>query len=219
MAVSKLSLVTLVVAKTELEKLIEKLYEFQAFHPNEQPPFYEEFSLTQLKSKSLDVYMQINNIVEQLQGEKRYDFKSIFKDYDKVQIKATDWTDLTNKATKELTRIRSKLLCKIKLTTRDLSNLVMFREAILIVFSVLTRIKIVHELKYFVTIQGYIPSKSEIRFREQFSRWYCDIIPIRKQNMDKKKGEQLEVDLSLHPPSIPTLLENPKFMKMFESVK
>lgn len=218
MAVSKLSLVTLVAAKTELEELIETLYEFQNFHPNEQPPFYEEFFLTQLKSKSLDVYMQLNSIVEKLQGEKKHDFKPIVEDYDKVQIKATDWTDLTKTATKELTRIRSKLLCKMKLTTRDLSNLVMFREAILIVFNVLTRIKIVHELKYFVTIQGYIPSKSEFRFREQFSRWYCDITPIRKQSMDKKRGEQLEASPSPLPPSIPTLLENPKFMKMFESV-
>ena len=61
---------------------------------NEQPPFYEEFFLTQLKSESLDVYMQLNSIVEKLEGEKKYDFKPVVEDYYKVQIKATDWTNI-----------------------------------------------------------------------------------------------------------------------------
>lgn len=217
MAVSQLSLVTIIVAKTELEDLIGNLYEFQDFHPNEQPPFYEEFFLTQLKSKSLDMHMQFNSIIKKLQEEKKYNFKPFVENADKVQVNATDWTDLTNRATKEIIRIRSKLSCKIKLTSNDLSNLVMLREATLIVSNVLTRIKIVHELKYFVTIQGYISSKSEARFKEQFHRWYCHIMPIKKESRGRRE-EQPELNASPPPPSIPTLLENPKFMKMFENV-
>ena len=219
MAISQLSLVTVIVAKAELEELIGNLYEFQVFHPNDEPPFYEEFFLTQLKSKSLDIHMQLNSIIEKLQEEKKYDFGPFVENPDKVHVNVTNWTDLTNKAAREVIRIRSKLLCKIKLTSNDLSNLVTLREATLIVYNVLTRIKIVHELKYFVTIQGYISSKSESRFKEQFWKWYCHIAPIRKESRERKRDEQRELNASqTPPPSIPTLLENPKFMKMFENV-
>ena len=161
MAISQLSLVTIIVAKAELEDLIGNLYEFQVFHPNDEPPFYEEFFLTQLKSRALDMHMQLNSIIEKLQEEKKYDFRPFTEYPDKVLVNATDWTELTNRATREIIRIRSKLLCKMKLTSNDLSNLVTLRETTLIVSNVLTRIKLVHELKYFVIIQGYISSKSE----------------------------------------------------------
>lgn len=217
MAISQLSLVTIIVAKAELEDLIGNLYEFQEFHPNDEPPFYEDFFLTQLKSRSLDMHIQLNSIIEKLQEEKKYDFKPLVENPDKVQVNATDLTDLTNRATNVVIRIRSKLSCKIKLTSNDLSNLVMLKEATLIVSNVLTRIKLVHELKYFVTIQGYISSKSEVRFKEQFHRWYCHTTPIKKESRGRRT-EQPELNASPPPPSIPTLLENPRFMKMFENV-
>jgi V/A-type H+-transporting ATPase subunit I len=216
-AISQLSLVTIIVAKAELEDLIGNLYEFQEFHPNDEPPFYEDFFLTQLKSRSLDMHIQLSSIIEKLQEEKKYDFKPFVENPDKVQVNATDLTDLTNRATNVVIRIRSKLSCKIKLTSNDLSNLVMLKEATLIVSNVLTRIKLVHELKYFVTIQGYISSKSEVRFKEQFHRWYCHTTPIKKERRGRRK-EQPELNSSPPPPSIPTLLENPRFMKMFENV-
>ena len=218
MAISQLSLVTIIVAKAELEDLIGNLYEFQVFHPNDEPPFYEEFFLTQLKSRALDMHMQLNSIIEKLQEEKKYDFRPFTEYPDKVLVNTTDWTELTNRATREIIRIRSKLLCKMKLTSNDLSNLVTLRETTLIVSNVLTRIKLVHELKYFVIIQGYISSKTEARFKEQFHRWYCHITPITKESRGRRSKEQLELNASPPPPSIPTLLENPKFMKMFENV-
>ena len=98
MAISQLSLVTVIVAKAELEELIGNLYEFQVFHPNDEPPFYEEFFLTQLKSKSLDIHMQLNSIIEKLQEEKKYDFGPFVENPDKVHVNVTNWTDLTNKA-------------------------------------------------------------------------------------------------------------------------
>lgn len=222
MVISQLSLVTIVVAKSELESLIGNIYEFHDFHPNEEPPFYEEFFLTQLKSKSRDMHIQINSIIEALQKEKEYDFRPFIENAEKVQVNATDWTDLNNRSAREIIRIKSRLSCKTKLSRDDLSNLVMLREITLIVSDVLTRIKFVHQLRYFVTIQGYIPTKDVARFEEQFRRWYCHIIQIRKEGRSRR-GELLGFNVptpSTPPPplSVPTRLENPKFMKIFEDV-
>jgi len=215
MAISQLSLVTIIGPKTELEELIIQLYEFQEFHPNEDPPFYEEFILTQLKSRSVDLHMQCNSIIENLQEQRRYDFRPFVEKSDKVQVNAASWTDLINRATNEIMKIRSKLSCKIRLTKSDLSNLVILRETTFIISNILTRIKIRYRLKFFVTIQGYIPTKSEDRFKENFHKWYCHIRPIKKERIERTEVNGLA---SSSPPSIPTRLENPKFMKMFENV-
>jgi V/A-type H+/Na+-transporting ATPase subunit I len=213
MAISQLSLVTIIGAKIELEELIIQLYKFQDFHPSEAPPLYEEFGLTQLKSRSLDLHIQCNSIIKELQEKRRYNFTPFIEKSNKVQVTATNWTDLTNRAMKMITRIKSKLACSIKLTSNDLSNLVILREATFVISNVLTRIKFVHTLKYFVTIRGYIPTKSEGRFKEYLHKWYCHLMPIRKGRI-----ERIEVDEPSTTPIIPTRLENPKFMKMFENI-
>jgi vacuolar-type H+-ATPase subunit I/STV1 len=202
LAISQLSLVTILVAKCELEDLIAQLYEFQEFHPNEEPPFYEAFFLTQLKSRALDTYLQLNGIIEELKY--KYDLESL-ESSTKKEVHAADWAFLLNGCANEIAKIKSKLSCKIKLTIRDLLNLVLSREIALIIHEVLKRIKIAEELKYFVTIQGYIPSKLEAKFKRNFYNWYYEITPIRK-------GSDRNV------PTVPTLLENPKFIKTFEGI-
>lgn len=213
MAISQLSLVTIIGAKIELEELIIQLYKFQDFHPSEAPPLYEEFGLTQLKSRSLDLHIQCNKIIEELQQKRRYNFTPFIEKSNKVQVTSTNWTDLTNRAMKMITGIKSKLGCGIKLTSNDLSNLVILREATFVISTVLARIKFVHNLKYFVTIQGYIPTKSEGRFKEYLHKWYHHLTPIRKGRIERR-----EIDDPSTSPIIPTRLENPKFMKMFENI-
>ncbi|HET7391854.1 MAG TPA: V-type ATPase 116kDa subunit family protein, partial [Nitrososphaeraceae archaeon] len=186
----------------ELEQVIAQLCKFQKFHPYEEAPFEEEFFISQLKSRALDLHLQLNSIIEKIKY--KYDFEFI-EDHNKIEVQATDWTCFINRATKEIEKIQSKLRCKIKMTESDLLNLVVFRDITFIIYSVLKRIKIANKLNYFVTIQGYIPSKLESTFKDNFHEWYHDIKPIRRE------GDTGVSD-------IPTLLDNPKFIKTFEDI-
>lgn len=201
MGISQLSKVTIIAAKSELEELVAKLYEFEGFHPSEETPFYEDFRIVKLKSKVLELYSELNNIIYRL--EKTHDFKPYAESARKVTLESDNWTDLLNRIAYEKDRVNAKLSCRIKLNERDLVNLLALREAALTAFNALRRIRIKHELKYILSIEGYIPTKSEYKFREQFSKWCYSIQPVRK---DEKA------------PYVPTLLTNPKFIKLFEEI-
>lgn len=202
MGITQLSLVTILIAKSELEELITELYEFEDFHPSDQEGSYEELSFNRLKSKTLELNLEINSVIGKL--EDRYHFNKDAENIERFVIKSNDWSSLLSNIVNELRVIRGKLSCKIRLSHKDLTCLIMFRETTFLMFEILRRIKIKHELKYFVTIEGYIPTKSEKKFCDQFSQWYHTIKPLRR---DK--------DVS---PIVPTRLTNPRFIKLFEDI-
>lgn len=200
MGISQLSKVTIVVAKSELEEVIAKLFMFEEFHPSEEAPFYEDLRLVELKSRALELHSGLNYMIDKL--GKKHD-QQLAETTKKVELQSYSWADLLRHISHQRDELNAKLLCKIKLTEGDIANLFALREAALTIFNSLRRIKTRHELKYAVTIEGYIPTKSEQRFREEFSRWWHHIEPVRK---DEKA------------PYAPTLLSNPKFIKLFEDL-
>ncbi|MEM2761132.1 MAG: V-type ATPase 116kDa subunit family protein [Nitrososphaerales archaeon] len=201
MGISLLSKVRIIVPKDELEEVLASLFEFEEFHPSEETPFYEEFRVVKLKSEAFELYSALNNTIIRL--EQTYDFKPYIESARKVVIKADNWTELLDQITSRQGKINAKLACKIKLNEMDIINLLALREAAFATFNALRRIRIKHELKYTLLIEGYIPTKSEGKFKEQFSRWCYEIQQVRR---DEKA------------PYVPTLLTNPKFIKLFEEI-
>ncbi len=201
MGISQLSKIAVIVPKSELEEVIARLYEFEAFHPSEESPFYEEFGLVKLKSRAHELYYGLNTMIQEL--EKKHDLRPYAEGAGKTVLESADWTDLLDRIAREKDRISAKVRHGIKLYEDDLVSLLALREAALAAFDALRRIRIRHELKHVLVIEGYIPTKSEDRFRQQFARWCHQVQPVRK---DEKT------------PYVPTLLANPKFIKLFEEI-
>ncbi|MGA8844327.1 MAG: V-type ATPase 116kDa subunit family protein, partial [Nitrososphaeraceae archaeon] len=135
--------------------------------------------------------------------EARSDFK-LQTSFPKISFAVTGFTDLLQEIAMELDGIRSKLSLAKKLDNKDLSYIFAYREAALVTFEILRRIRVRYETKYFVIIEGFIPSKQEDKFRDKFSNWYHIITQIRKDNK--------------YVPYVPTLLTNPSFIKLFEDI-
>jgi V/A-type H+-transporting ATPase subunit I len=202
MAISPLSKVTMIVAKSELEQLVGKLYKFGEFHPSDESPFYEEFSLLQLRSKAFELFSNLDKMIKELEEKSHFEQQPEF--LPKISFIATDFTDFLQKITMEIDRISSKLSLARQLDDQDLRSIFAYREAALIIFEVLRRIRVKYETKYFAIIEGFIPSKRQDEFRDKFSKWYHVITQIRKNERNL--------------PYVPTLLTNPSFIKLFEDI-
>jgi V/A-type H+-transporting ATPase subunit I len=201
MAISRLSKVSIVLARSELEQLVAKLYEFGEFHPSDESPFFEEFSLLQLRSKAFELFSDLDKIAKEL--EEKSDFKQQTS-FPKISFAVTGFSSLLQEIAMELDEIRSKISLAKKLDNKDLSYIFACREAALVTFEILRRIRVRYETKYFVIIEGFIQTKQEDKFRDKFSSWYHIITQIRKK--DK------------YVPYVPTLLTNPSFIKLFEDI-
>lgn len=191
----------IIVVRSEIEELVAKLFEFGEFHPSEETPFYEDFKLLKLRSRALELHIDLNNILERL--GKTYDLKPYMENPTRVTLDSNSWTKLLHHIEYEKQKIEAKLTCKIRLNEGDFINLLALKEGSNAIFNTLRRIRIKHQLNYTATIEGYIPSKSAERFREHFSKWFHEVEPVRK---DEKA------------PYVPTLLTNPKYMQLFEEI-
>lgn len=196
---------TILAAKGELEELIVQLYEFREFHPSGDPSGHEETELAKLKSEFFGLRSNLDDIISKLKPS--YSFLDSNGVAEKVEVKSYNLTSVLNMIRRERDRISAKLDCRIKLNRHDLVSLLAMREMSAHLSNVLGRIKVKHNLKYVATIEGYIPRSSERLFRERFSKWWHSIEPVPKNNEYGRKA-----------PAVPTLLTNPKFMKIFEDI-
>lgn len=201
MGVSKVSKVRITFLKQDLEEVTKQLFTFKQFHPAEDPTFSEDYTIIKLKSRAFELYSKINHIIYELKG--KYDFEVYREPKEKMLLKPSDWTELLDLIETKKNEIELRVSSGARLTEHDLIGLLALREASLTIFEALRRIRVREELRYGFTIEGFIPTKLEGKFKEQFSRWMHATRPIRKDEWA---------------PYTPTLLSNPKFIRFFESI-
>ncbi len=202
MGISPLSYVSIIVPKSELDEFLVAMYKFGEFHASEEAPLYEEYQITKMKSKAFALHTDIDKIIDKVKD--RYDIKKYLEPPVKLAWLVQDWTSLLSKIEGRLAQITAKCVCSIRLSENDLLDLVASREAALIMYAALKRLRSSYQLKNFIVIEGYIPTKAEAKLCQYFSKWYVNISQIKK---DDKKA-----------PYVPTLLTNPRVFRLFEDI-
>ncbi|MFQ5970288.1 MAG: V-type ATPase 116kDa subunit family protein [Nitrososphaerales archaeon] len=201
MGVSKISKVRITFLKEDIEEVVKQLFTFKEFHPTEEPPFSEDYRIIKLKSRAFELYSMLNRIIDGLKAE--YDFEVYIEPKEKITLNPTNWTQLMDLIETKKNQIELKVSAGARLSERDLIALLALKEASLTVFDALRRIRVKQELRYGLTIEGFIPSKLGDKFKGEFSKWLHFVQPIRKDRWA---------------PYVPTLLTNPKFIKLFENI-
>lgn len=201
MGVSKISKVRITFLKEDIDEVVKKLFTFKEFHPTEEPPFSEDYRIIKLKSRAFELYSKLNSLISELKT--KYDFEVYHEPKQKLTLNSINWTELMDLIETKKNKIELQLSSDARLSEDDLIDLLASREASLTVFEALRRIRVKPELRYGLTIEGFIPSKLGDKFKREFSSWLCFVQPIRKDKWA---------------PYVPTLLTNPKFIKLFEKI-
>lgn len=193
---------SIIVPKSELDEFLVAMYQFEEFHPSEEAPLYEEYLITKMKSKAFILHTDIEKILDNIKD--RYDMRKYLEPSERLVWIVPGWASMLSKIEARAKEITAKFVCRIKLSENDLLDLVAAREAALIFYGILKRLRTRYQLKDFIVVEGYIPTRAEKKFCKHFSKWYLTISQIRK---DDKVA-----------PYVPTLLTNPKFFKIFEDI-
>ncbi len=215
-AVFKLVKVTLITPKLELSSIVVRLCGFGKFHPSDDPDLTEFYELTLLKSKAHELYSNINQIISEAKSEKQQqeaaslitekpDSTSKEKEMEEdevVVLKAHGLEELLRNMENEVSLCRTRRAETIRVEP-NIRCLEAYRELSLRIFSILRRIKGRDRLSWFVELEGYIPDNELHRFRESFKDvlLFSELVPRQRA-----------------PPYVPTLLKNPRTIKLFEHV-
>lgn len=216
-AVYKLMKVTLIIPRSKINNTVVRLCIFGKFHPSDDPELTEFYDLTLLKSKAHEIYSNINQIISEPKAEEQQQQQAAHRrleapepaakerekgEEEEVVLKANGLDDLLGKIENEVAVYRARR-AETTLTKDSVRRLEVYRELALRIFSVLRRIKGRVDLRWFAEIEGYIPENELSRFRESFKDVLLFASPVAKLGA---------------PPYVPTLLKNPRTIKLFEHV-
>ncbi|MCL4435416.1 MAG: hypothetical protein M1503_06055 [Thaumarchaeota archaeon] len=213
MAVFKLVKVTMIIPRSELNSIVVRLCIFGKFHPSDDPELTEFYDLALLKSKAHELYSNINQIISEPKAEEQQQQEAAHprletpepaskEEEEEVVLRAHGLDDLLGKIENEVAVYRGRR-AETTLTTDDIRHLEVYKELTLRIFSVLRRIRGRVDLRWFAEIEGYLPENELIRFRERFKDTLLFAERVAKHGA---------------PPYVPTLLKNPRTIKLFEHV-
>ncbi len=212
-AVFKLVKVTLIIPRSDLNNIVVRLCIFGKFHPSDDPELTEFYDLTLLKSKAHELYSNINQIINEpkTEGQQHQQIahprpetpKPAAKEEEgEVVLKVNGLDDLLSKIEKEVAAYGARR-ADTELTMDSIRRLEVYRELTLRIFSVLRRIKGRIDFRWFAEIEGYIPENELSGFRESFKDVLVFGEPVAKHGAS---------------PYVPTLLKNPRTIRLFEHV-
>lgn len=201
MAVVKLSRVLLVAPRNELGILLTRLCQFPMFHPSDRHDLVEDSKILLLSSRAHSIYSEANELLTALPSELARDLDAARKTFE-----AKDVASLLDELRKELLSIKQEMnACSGEARKSVIyPRLIALREAALLTFNNVRRIRVAPGLKRFVAIEGFVPSDMAEAFAVLLEGYLVSAEAMRK----RLSGE----------PYIPSLIVNPKIVSLFENI-
>jgi len=202
MGIAKLMRVILASPRRDLGILLSKLCEFSHFHPSDSENLVEDLELLEASSHAHYIFSEANELLAQKDCQQAPDTHET-----RQTFAAKDIFSLLERLSQDLSENRAALQMEGLSEAARLQvcrRLRVLREAALMVFNNLRRVKLAPGLRRTVVTEGFIPSDRVESLNRHVGEYVVSLQPVRKTG----PGE----------PYMPSLLVNRRVASLFENI-